>query len=136
MHRRTKWRCVCLLYPLKSLLFSTFFLSLFYSCVVRCRNPARAGPFGGCAVVTNAGSANTTNTTASGTETAAVEASTTAAAAESTTTATGAATANKKKGKRQGLVARFVDYFNNEDLSRRKVVGSRIVDEQKRGLWI
>ncbi|KAB5591171.1 hypothetical protein CTheo_5380 [Ceratobasidium theobromae] len=27
------------------------------ACVVRCRNAARAGPFGGCAAVTNAGSA-------------------------------------------------------------------------------
>ncbi|KAL5536238.1 hypothetical protein ACEPAF_59 [Sanghuangporus sanghuang] len=67
------------------------------ACLVRCRNSAAAGPFGGCVAVTNAGSDNATAAAAGATDATAAAATTdaTAAAAAAATdvTATDAAAA-------------------------------------------
>ncbi|KAH7092888.1 hypothetical protein BKA62DRAFT_751629 [Auriculariales sp. MPI-PUGE-AT-0066] len=83
------------------------------ACLVRCRNPARAGPFGGCVAVTmgdaaatNAGG-NATDTTAAGT-------------ADAETAAAEAAEAAEDDGTPK----------------RKRVVKSRIISRELAGQWI
>jgi len=84
------------------------------ACLLRCRNPALAGPFGSCVAVSN-GSGNSTTTTAASSgavaAVAAAPAATTAATDAATTAATDAATgatgATAAKGGLAGLLSKL-----------------------------
>ncbi|KAG8681591.1 hypothetical protein FRC08_015537 [Ceratobasidium sp. 394] len=98
------------------------------ACIVRCRNSARAGPFGGCAAVTNAEAGGAGNTTAAATP------------------AAGAGTKSAKKVATRDVSLEDADAALAEDIYKRalnvvksyekkRVLKTRIAGA-KAGLWI
>ncbi|CAE6420279.1 unnamed protein product [Rhizoctonia solani] len=98
------------------------------ACVVRCRNAARAGPFGGCAAVTNPVAGGST-----GNSTAPAAASAPKAAAKSTKNTRDVTVAEAEEALAEDLYKRALNIVKS--FEKKRVVRSRIAGA-KAGYWI
>jgi len=96
------------------------------ACIVRCRNGARAGPFGGCAVVTNA----VPLTPPIAPPVAAPPVAAPPVAPALVATAEAAEAAEDKRS----IIEAVSEIFAKRDMSRKRMLNSRVI--QKRGQWI
>ncbi|KAF7339618.1 GEgh 16 [Mycena sanguinolenta] len=110
------------------------------ACIMRCRNPALAGPFGSCVAVAQSGTASTGNSTAAATaDTAATDAATAATAATAGTTATPATAATDAtaatgaKGGLAGLLSKLGGA--KKAATAKRYINSRVAGKRS-GYWL
>jgi len=135
------------------------------ACIVRCRNSARAGPFGGCAVVTNATppSAAVAPSTSSNSSAAVAPSASSTALAEVAPSASSTSSAEvapplasalpvlndtfvaaqpaadgdqADEEDKRSLVESITNLLFKRDHSGKRMLNSRIVEMQRRGQWI
>jgi len=103
------------------------------ACIMRCRNPALAGPFGSCVAVSNGGAA-ASNTTAAGTTAAA---GTAAAPATAATGATAATDATSTGGGLTGLLSGLKGKLGGakKAAGAKRYINSRVAGKRS-GYWL
>jgi len=107
------------------------------ACIMRCRNPALAGPFGSCVAVSQSGTASTGNSTAAaataGTAATADTAATAGTAATPATAATDATAATGAKGGLAGLLSKLGGA--KKGAAAKRYINSRVAGKRS-GYWL